>query len=74
MAKSPLQPLYVTQEATDERSFIETDLFTEVKKFRAQAVMEGLDDASWDAYCKRLEDLRYNDYLQWYQDFMDGNL
>ena len=36
--------------------------------------MEGLDDASWDAYCKRLEDLRYNDYLQWYQDFMDGNL
>lgn len=72
--ENQLPQLYVTQEATDERSFIETDLFTEVKKFRAQAVMEGLDDASWDAYCKRLEDLRYNDYLQWYQDFMDGNL
>lgn len=72
--ENQLPQLYVTPEATDERSFLETDLFTEVKKFRAQAVMEGLDDASWDAYCKRLEDLRYNDYLQWYQDFMDGNL
>lgn len=72
--ENQLPQLYVTQEATDERSFIETDLFAEVKKFRAQAVMEGFDNAAWDAYCKRLEDLRYSDYLQWYQDFMNGDL
>lgn len=72
--ENQLPQLYVTPEATDERSFIETDLFSEVKKFRAQAVMEGFSDADWDAYVKRLEDLRYNDYLQWYQDYMDGNL
>lgn len=72
--ENQLPQLYVTPEATDERSFIETDLFSEVKKFRAQAVMEGFSDADWDAYVKRLDDLRYNDYLQWYQDYMNGDL
>ena len=36
--------------------------------------MDGFDDAAWDAYCKRLDDLQYPAWLQWYQDFMDGNL
>lgn len=72
--ENQLPQIYVTPEATDERAFIETDLYTEVKKFRAQAVMEGFGDAEWEAYCKRVEDLSYNEWLQWYQDYMDGNL
>lgn len=72
--ENQLPQIYVTPEATDERSFMETDIYAEVKKFRAQAVMDGFGDAEWDAYVKRLDDLRYNDWLQWYQDYMDGNL
>jgi len=72
--ENQLPQIYVSPEAIDERSFMETDIFAEVKKFRAQAVMDGFSDSDWDAYCKRLEDLRYNDWLQWYQDYMDGNL
>lgn len=72
--ENQLPPIYVTTEATDERSFMETDLFAEAKKFRAQAVMNGFTDDEWNAYVKRMEDLRYNDWLQWYQDYMDGNL
>ena len=72
--ENQLPQIYVTPEATDDRSFMETDLFAEAKKFRAQAVMNGFTDDEWNAYVKRMEDLRYNDWLQWYQDYMDGNL
>ena len=65
---------YVSPEAIDERSFIETDLKSYIKQFRSQAIMEGFSDADWDAYVKRLDDLQYPDWLQWYQDFIDGNL
>ena len=65
---------YVTPEAIDDRSFIETDLIAYIKQFRAQAIMDGFSDADWDAYCKRLDDLNYGEWLQWYQDFVDGTL
>lgn len=72
--ENQLPQLYVTEEATDERSFLDTDLYAEVKKFRAQAVMDGFSDSDWEAYCKRLEDLQYSTWLQWYQDFLNGDL
>lgn len=65
---------YVSPEAIDERAFIETDLFSYIKQFRSQAILDGFTDADWDAYCTKLESLRYNDWLQWYQDFHDGTL
>ena len=72
--ENQLPAIYVTQEATDERSFLDTDLYSYVKQFRSQAVMDGFGDAEWEAYLKRLEDLQYSKWLQWYQDYMDGNL
>lgn len=72
--ENQLPQIYVTPEATDERAFMDTDLYAYVKQFRAQAVTDGFTDADWDAYLKRLEELRYSDWLQWYQDYMDGNL
>lgn len=72
--ENQLPAIYVTQEAMDERSFIDTDLYAYVKQFRSQAVMDGFTDADWEAYLKRLDDLQYPAWLQWYQDYMDGNL
>ena len=72
--ENQLPAIYVTQEAMDERSFLDTDLFAYVKQFRSQAVMDGFSDADWDAYVKKLEDLQYSKWLQWYQDYMDGKL
>ena len=72
--ENQLPAIYVTQEAMDERSFIDTDLYAYVKQFRSQAVMDGFNDADWEAYLKRLDDLQYPQWLQWYQDYMDGNL
>ena len=65
---------YVSPEAIDERAFIETDLKSYIKQFRSQAILDGFSDADWDAYVARLESLRYGDWIQWYQDFHDGNL
>ena len=72
--ENQLPAIYVKPEFVDERSFLDTDLYAEVKKFRSQAVMDGFSDSDWDAYCKRLEDLQYSTWLQWYQDYLDGNL
>lgn len=69
-----LPQIYVTPEAIDDRTFIETDLLAYLRQFRAQAIMDGFTDADWDAYCKQLEALNYAGWLQWYQDYIDGNL
>ena len=53
------------------RTFIETDLFAYIKQFRAQAIMNGFTDAEWDAYVERLDQLQYQEWLQWYQRY-DG--
>ncbi len=72
--ENQLPQIYVSSEAIEERSFIETDLTDYIKQFRAQAIMEGVTDDEWTAYCQRLEDLQYSTWLQWYQDYIDGNL
>ena len=51
-----------------------TDLFAYIKQFRAQAIMNGFTDAEWDAYVERLDQLQYQEWLQWYQDMYDGHL
>lgn len=74
LKENQLPVIYVNPDAVDERAFIETDLYAYVKQFRSQAVMDGFSDADWEAYLKRLDDLQYPAWLQWYQDYMDGNL
>lgn len=74
LKENQLPAIYVDPDAVDERAFIETDLYAYVKQFRSQAVMEGFSDADWEAYVARLESLQYSTWLQWYQDYMDGNL
>ena len=39
-----LPQIYVSTEAIDRRTFIETDLFAYIKEFRAQAIMNGFTD------------------------------
>jgi ABC-type glycerol-3-phosphate transport system substrate-binding protein len=56
----------------DERTFMETELKEYVKNFTATAIMNGVDDAQWEAHLKQLEALKYYDWIQWYQDYHDG--
>ncbi len=62
---------FVDPAKTSERTFIETELFSYIKNFTATSILEGMDDAAWDAHLKQLETLQYDAWLQWYQDFLD---
>lgn len=58
----------------DERTFIESDLFEYLKNFTASSIMGGVDDAAWESHLSQLETLQYYDWIQWYQDYIDGNI
>jgi putative aldouronate transport system substrate-binding protein len=63
----------VRSDKTEERVLIEVDMNPFIDQFRAEAVMNGVTDASWNAYVRDLETrFRYNDWLKWYQDYVDG--
>lgn len=63
---------FISPEKTNERTFIETELFSYIKNFVATSILEGVDDRSWDAHLQQLEALQYSKWIQWYQDFYDG--
>lgn len=56
----------------EERTFMETDLFAYIQNFTATSILNGVDDASWDGFLAQLKTLQYYDWIQWYQDYIDG--
>lgn len=73
--KEDQMPSYsYSTEAGERLTFIETDLSSYVSEFRSQAIINGITDADWDAYVQRLEDLRYDEFIEWYQQYYDRTL
>ncbi len=56
----------------DERTFMETELNEYARNFTATSIMDGVDDAKWEAHLKQLKALQYYEWIQWYQDYVDG--
>jgi len=63
---------FVAEEKTAERALIETDLLSYLNTFRANSIINGVTDASWEEHLKQLEALNLEGWVQWYQDFIDG--
>lgn len=59
-------------DAVDERQFIETDLFPMMANFLSTSIVEGVTDASWEAYLQDLQTYGYYDWIDWYQRSLDG--
>jgi len=59
-------------EKTSERAFLEKELFDYIANFVATSIVEGVTDQSWEHYLKQLEVYRYDEWIQWYQDFLDS--
>jgi len=55
----------------EERAFMEVELFEYVSAFIADAIVNGVTDASWAKHLEELKTVQYYDWLQWYQDFVD---
>ena len=62
----------IAADAVTERTMIETDLFPIIDNFRAKSIMEGVTDESWNAYLADLEAYRYYEWIDWWQDYLDG--
>lgn len=65
---------YTTAEVEEERAFIEVDLFDYISSFIATSITEGVTDESWETHLQQLENVGYYEWIQWYQDFVDGNI
>jgi len=73
MPKESVPRALAKQDKIDERTLIEVDLLPFINAFRADALLNGVTDAKWNAYVNDLQNkYQYNKWLQWYQDFVDG--
>lgn len=61
----------VSQENEERRSILSTDIDTYLKKFVADSVINGIDDAKWQKHLKTLEDLKVDEYTQLCQELVD---
>lgn len=61
-----------TEEATLSKAVYEPDLLSYIKNFTANAIMNGVTDASWEQHVADLEKYRYSEWIQWQQDYLDG--
>lgn len=65
--------LHVVPETIQEEfTFTCEGLVDYVQSFRAEAIINGIDDSSWDAYLNELESYNYKYYLKYYQMMFDG--
>ena len=58
----------------EERAFMEVELTDQAYAGMVKLVMEGVTDESWEKFQSDLDTLGYGEWIQWWQDYMDGNL
>ena len=55
----------------EERAFMEVELFEYVSAFIADAIVNGVTDASWAKFLEDLKTYRYYDWLDWWQGYVN---
>mgnify|MGYP000280658199 CR=1 FL=1 len=63
----------VPAEAVELKNEIEADLLDYIKSFTANAVINGIDDASWEKHLSDMDAYRYDEWIEWQQKLYDGN-
>lgn len=58
-------------ENTDRRAVLKVDIDNYLNKFVSDSVINGIDQAKWDAHLKTLESLKADEYTKLCQDFAD---
>ncbi|MEG1637885.1 MAG: hypothetical protein RR324_10270, partial [Cellulosilyticaceae bacterium] len=61
----PKKPMKTVEE-TDELGIIEVEVTDYVKKMTAEFISKGITDAGWETYCKGLNNLRLDRYVELY--------
>ena len=63
----------VPSSLTEEFTFTCEGLEDYIKAFRAEAIINGVTDDSWNKYLSELDGYNYDFYLEYYQKKLDGN-
>ena len=64
----------VPADIQEELDFATDGMATYIKAFAAEAVQQGVTDASWEAYLSELSNYGYDYYIEWNQKYFDGTL
>lgn len=59
-------------ENSERRALLKVDIDTYLKKFIADSVINGIDDAKWETHQKTLEKLKVDEYRDLCQEFVDS--
>lgn len=59
-------------ENAERRSVLSADIDTYLKKFIADSIINGIDDAKWQDHLKKLESLKVDEYTALCQEFVDS--
>ena len=70
--KDDIQVGFVDPLAQEELTFIQNDLLSYIKNYSAEAMMNGVTDASWKEFVDGLKDYQYYEWIDWYQRYVDG--
>lgn len=65
---------FVEPEKLEERDFIEEELDAYISNFVSTSIIEGVTDDSWAAHLEQLKKVQYYEWLDWYQQYIDGTL
>lgn len=63
---------FVEPEKLEERDFIEEELDAYISNFVSTSIIEGVTDDSWAAHLEQLKAVQYYEWLDWYQNYVDG--
>ena len=61
----------VSLENEERRSILLTDIETYLKKFIADSVINGIDEAKWQKHLKTKQELKVDEYTQLCQELVD---
>ena len=71
--KSEINSINSSLYKNEEFMFMTEGLEDAINAFIASSIMDGVTDDSWNAFMASLDTLGYDYYIQFYQDYFDGN-
>ncbi|MFI3324836.1 MAG: hypothetical protein R3Y35_01530 [Clostridia bacterium] len=63
----------IPADASEEFSYVKTEIETAVANFYGSAVVNGFTDADWDAYLANLDALGIDEWVEYYQNYVDNS-
>ena len=64
---------FVDPDVLSDRTMIEVDLLPMIDAFVANSVVDGVTDDSWNKFQNDLKTYRYYEWIEWWQNYVDGN-